>query len=80
MLWKHGLAGGVAGAVAKTAVAPIERVKLLLQTQDTNPRIRSGEIPPYKGARSPPATRMHGVLGGLVAWHDRHISYPSMCL
>jgi hypothetical protein len=43
-------AGGVAGAVSKTAVAPIERVKLILQTQDSNPRIKSGEIPPYTGA------------------------------
>lgn len=70
----------MAGAVAKTVVAPIERVKLLLQTQDTNPRIRSGEIPPYKGARCSPATPMHGVLGGLVAWLNRPVSYPSMCL
>jgi solute carrier family 25 (mitochondrial adenine nucleotide translocator), member 4/5/6/31 len=30
-------------------VAPIERVKLLLQTQDANPRIASGEIPRYTG-------------------------------
>jgi len=28
--------GGVSAAVSKTAVAPIERVKLLLQTQDAN--------------------------------------------
>lgn len=42
-------AGGTAGAISKTAVAPIERVKLLLQTQDSNPRIQSGEIPRYKG-------------------------------
>eukprot|EP00887_Chlorella_sp_A99_P002419 scaffold10.g2419.t1 len=43
------LAGGVAGAVSKTAVAPIERVKLLLQTQDSNPKIKSGEVPRYTG-------------------------------
>lgn len=43
------VAGGAAGAIAKTAVAPIERVKLILQTQDLNPRIRSGQIPRYKG-------------------------------
>ena len=30
-------------------MAPIERVKLLLQTQDSNPRIQSGEIPRYTG-------------------------------
>jgi Mitochondrial carrier protein len=46
---KDFLAGGTAGAVSKTAVAPIERVKLLLQTQDSNPRIKSGEIARYTG-------------------------------
>lgn len=43
------LAGGVSGAVAKTLTAPIERVKLIIQTQDSNPRIRSGEVPRYTG-------------------------------
>merc|ERR1712188_117816 len=41
--------GGVAGAVSKTLTAPIERVKLLIQTQDANPKIRSGEVPRYTG-------------------------------
>jgi len=41
--------GGVAGAVSKTFTAPIERVKLLIQTQDANPLIRSGEVPRYTG-------------------------------
>eukprot|EP00668_Euglena_longa_P004833 GGOE01005659.1.p1 GENE.GGOE01005659.1~~GGOE01005659.1.p1 ORF type:complete len:315 (-),score=66.85 GGOE01005659.1:471-1385(-) len=45
----HFLAGGVSGAIAKTATAPIERVKLLMQTQDANPRIRSGEVPRFRG-------------------------------
>lgn len=42
-------AGGVSGAIAKTATAPIERVKLLIQTQDANPKIISGEVPRYTG-------------------------------
>mmetsp|Transcript_10439 Transcript_10439/g.20562 ORF Transcript_10439/g.20562 Transcript_10439/m.20562 type:complete len:305 (-) Transcript_10439:82-996(-) len=41
------LAGGVSGAIAKTCTAPIERVKLIIQTQDANPRIISGEVPRY---------------------------------
>lgn len=42
-------AGGISGAVAKTATAPIERVKLIIQTQDANPRIKSGEVQRYTG-------------------------------
>jgi len=41
--------GGVSGSIAKTCTAPIERVKLIIQTQDANPRIRSGEVPRYTG-------------------------------
>merc|ERR1719160_1591521 len=41
--------GGFSGAVAKTITAPIERIKLVVQTQDANPKIRSGEVPRYKG-------------------------------
>lgn len=42
-------AGGTAGGISKTIVAPIERVKLLLQTQDANPMIKSGQVPRYTG-------------------------------
>lgn len=42
-------AGGISGAIAKTATAPIERVKLIIQTQDANPAIISGEVPRYTG-------------------------------
>jgi solute carrier family 25 (adenine nucleotide translocator) protein 4/5/6/31 len=42
-------AGGISGAVAKTATAPIERVKLIIQTQDSNPLIRSGQVARYTG-------------------------------
>lgn len=41
--------GGTSGAIAKTCTAPIERVKLIIQTQDANPRIKSGEVPRYTG-------------------------------
>merc|ERR1712196_188163 len=42
-------AGGVSGAVSKTLTAPIERVKLVIQTQEANPKIMSGEVPRYTG-------------------------------
>src|SRR6476620_2678794 len=42
-------AGGISGIISKTATAPIERVKLIIQTQDANPRIISGEVPRYTG-------------------------------
>lgn len=41
------LAGGVAAAVSKTAVAPIERVKLLLQVQASSKQILPEQQ--YKG-------------------------------
>jgi len=41
--------GGVSGAIVKTAMAPIERVKILMQTQDSNPKVLSGEIQKYTG-------------------------------
>jgi len=41
--------GGFSGAVAKTITAPIERIKLVVQTQDANPKIRSGEVARYTG-------------------------------
>ncbi|XP_055388931.1 LOW QUALITY PROTEIN: uncharacterized protein LOC129618025 [Condylostylus longicornis] len=45
--WLDFTIGGVAAAASKTVVAPIERVKLLLQTQEANPDIRSGRTPRY---------------------------------
>uniref|UniRef100_UPI00398F81E1 ADP/ATP translocase 4-like isoform X4 n=1 Tax=Pristiophorus japonicus TaxID=55135 RepID=UPI00398F81E1 len=41
------LAGGIAAAISKTAVAPIERVKLLLQVQASSKQIRVDQQ--YKG-------------------------------
>merc|ERR1711990_228910 len=42
-------AGGISGAVAKTITAPLEKVKLAIQNQDSNPRILSGEMKRYTG-------------------------------
>jgi solute carrier family 25 (adenine nucleotide translocator) protein 4/5/6/31 len=41
--------GGSVGAVAKTIMAPVERIKLLLQTMDSNPDVISGKVERYKG-------------------------------
>jgi len=44
---KDFLAGGISAAVSKTAVAPIERVKLLLQVQHASQQISKDKQ--YKG-------------------------------
>jgi len=44
-----GLVGGISGAVTKTAMSPIERVKILMQTQDSNPEVIAGKVERYKG-------------------------------
>lgn len=47
---KDFLAGGISAAVSKTAVAPIERVKLLLQVQHASKQIAKENQ--YKGRSS----------------------------
>jgi len=46
---KNFVLGGTSGCIAKCCTAPIERVKLLIQTQDANPKIISGEVKRYTG-------------------------------
>jgi len=41
--------GGSIGAISKTIMAPVERVKLLLQTMDSNPDVISGKVKRYDG-------------------------------
>lgn len=41
------LIGGSIGAVSKTIMSPVERVKILMQTMDSNPKVISGEVKPY---------------------------------
>ena len=68
-------AGGTAGGLSKTVVAPIERVKLLLQTQDSNPRIKSGEIARYTGADSV-SSPVSNTPVPLASQGSRHIRKP----
>jgi solute carrier family 25 (adenine nucleotide translocator) protein 4/5/6/31 len=46
---KDMLLGGTIGAVSKTIMSPVERVKILMQTMDSNPKVISGEVKPYSG-------------------------------
>merc|ERR1711965_828994 len=60
-------AGGVSGAVAKTITAPLEKVKLAIQNQDSNPRVLSGEMKRYTGMVD--CTKRHiSELGATSLW------------
>jgi len=41
------LIGGTIGAISKTIMSPVERVKILMQTMDSNPKVIIGEVKPY---------------------------------
>lgn len=41
--------GGAIGAISKTIMSPVERVKILMQTMDSNPDVISGKVKPYSG-------------------------------
>jgi len=43
------LIGRTIGAISKTVMAPVERVKLLMQTQDSNPEVLSGKVQRFAG-------------------------------
>lgn len=61
------LAAGVSGVIAKTLTAPVEKVKLTIQTQDANPIIMSGEMKRYKGIYD--CTKRHvKELGVMSLW------------
>merc|ERR1711871_1770158 len=46
---KDMMIGGTIGAISKTIMSPVERVKILMQTMDSNPKVISGEGKPYSG-------------------------------
>lgn len=65
--------GGSIGAVAKTVMAPVERVKLLMQTQDSNPKIISGEVPRYSSIFDC-FRRVHAEQGMLAFWRGNLVN------
>jgi len=67
------LAGGISGAIAKTCTAPIERVKLIIQTQDANPKIISGEVPRYTGIANV-FTRVAAEQGVSAFWRGNFVN------
>jgi len=67
------LAGGVSGAISKTLTAPIERVKLVIQTQDANPKIVSGEVALYTGIGDC-FTRIYNEQGLSAFWRGNAVN------
>ena len=65
--------GGAVGAVAKTAMAPVERVKLLMQTMDSNPDVISGKVERYKGVGDC-FRRVHAEQGMAAFWRGNLVN------
>jgi len=65
--------GGSIGAVSKTVMAPVERVKLLMQTQDSNPAVLSGEVERYKGIGDC-FSRVHSEQGMKAFWRGNLVN------
>jgi solute carrier family 25 (adenine nucleotide translocator) protein 4/5/6/31 len=67
------LIGGSIGAVSKTIMAPVERVKLLLQTMDSNPDVISGKVERYKGIGDC-FSRVHAEQGLKAFWRGNLVN------
>lgn len=67
------LIGGSIGAIAKTVMAPVERVKLLLQTMESNPDVISGKVQPYKGIGDC-FSRVHAEQGLASFWRGNLVN------
>eukprot|EP00919_Chromeraceae_sp_WS-2016_P021179 GHVR01050136.1.p1 GENE.GHVR01050136.1~~GHVR01050136.1.p1 ORF type:complete len:312 (+),score=64.64 GHVR01050136.1:126-1061(+) len=65
--WINFMAGGVAGGIAKTMTAPIERVKLLLQVQDVSTQMKESGVKKYNGIVDC-FRRVHHEQGFLSFW------------
>merc|ERR1712106_835566 len=75
------IAGGVSAAVSKTVVAPLERVKMLLQIQDAHKGIAADQR--YKGVVDC-FTRVHNEQGFLSFWRGNEVNviryFPTQAL
>jgi solute carrier family 25 (adenine nucleotide translocator) protein 4/5/6/31 len=67
------LIGGSIGAVSKTIMAPVERVKLLLQTMDSNPDVISGKVARYNGIGDC-FSRVYSEQGALAFWRGNLVN------
>jgi len=67
------LVGGTIGAISKTIMAPVERIKLLMQTQDSNPKVLSGEVKRYTGILDC-ANRVRAEQGFLAYWRGNLVN------
>jgi len=67
------LIGGTIGAISKTIMAPVERVKLLMQTQDSNEAVRSGEVKRYTSI-SNCFSRVNSEQGKLAFWRGNLVN------
>jgi len=67
------LIGGSIGAISKTIMAPVERVKLLMQTQDSNPKVISGEVKRYSSIGDC-FSRVRGEQGMLAFWRGNLVN------
>lgn len=61
---KNTMLGGTAGAISKTVAAPLERVKLLLQTQDANFQLEGKKYTGFANCM----TRVYQEEGFLAYW------------
>jgi len=67
------LIGGTIGAISKTIMAPVERIKLLMQTQDSNPKVLSGEVARYTSIGNC-FSRVMGEQGPLAFWRGNLVN------
>lgn len=67
------LIGGGIGAISKTVMAPVERVKLLMQTMDSNPDVLSGKVERYKGVGDC-FTRVYSEQGLKAFWRGNLVN------